>query len=55
MIMELLQNLKNIYITLNQIEIKGDSNITYMYGSLSTLKQIILQLEDTGGDKNEGK
>lgn len=50
--MELLQQLKNIYTTLNQVEIKGDSNISYMYGSLSVLKQLILQLEDTGGDNN---
>ena len=40
-----LQKLKNIYITLNEIEVKGDSNITYMYGSLSTLREVINRLE----------
>lgn len=55
--MEVLQQLKNIYATLNQIEIKGDSNIGYMYGSLSVLKEVILSLEscENRGDKDNVK
>lgn len=55
--MDVLQQLKNIYATLNQIEIKGDSNIVYMYGSLSVLKEVILSLEncENGGDKDDVK
>ena len=41
----ILQKLKNIYVTLNEVEVKGDSNITYMYGSLSTLREVINGLE----------
>lgn len=55
--MEILQQLKNIYTTLNQIEIKGESNVSYMFGSLSTLRGIISNLEnvENGGDKDDVK
>lgn len=50
--MEILQQLKNVYTTLNQIEIKGESNVSYMFGSLSTLRDIIISLENV---KKEGE
>lgn len=40
------QQLANIYTTLNQIEIKGDANIEYMYGVLVTLRGLISELEN---------
>lgn len=53
--MEILQQLKNVYATLNQIEIKGDLNIAYMYGSLSALKETINQLENVERDDSNGQ
>lgn len=40
-----VQGLKDIYMTLNEVTVKGDTNISYMFGSLSALKQIINDLE----------
>lgn len=47
------QKLKNIYTTLNQIEIKGDTNIEYMYGVLFTLRELITELETPGTQSQE--
>lgn len=41
----ILQKLKNIYVTLNEIEIKGDLNIAYMHNSLLTLREVINEFE----------
>lgn len=35
------ERLVAIYNTLNLVEIKGEQNIQYMFGVLSTLKQIL--------------
>lgn len=43
--MEMLQKLKDVYVTLNQVEIKGESNINFMYGSLAVLKEVITNIE----------
>lgn len=39
------QKLKNIYSTLNMIEVKGELNVSYLYGSIATLKEVIQVLE----------
>lgn len=43
--MNIKQKLANIYTTLNQIEIKGDKNIEYMYGVLVTISGLIAEAE----------
>ena len=58
--MDTNQKLINIYTTLNQIEIKGDTNIEYMYGVLVTLKGLIAesdkqQVEVAKQDKENNK
>lgn len=43
--MDTKQELANIYATLNQIEIKGDKNIEYMYNVILTLREMITKLD----------
>ena len=49
----ILNKIKNIYLALNEIEVKGESNVSYMFGSLSALKEVIISLEKSkGGETN---
>jgi hypothetical protein len=41
---EIIQKLANIYNTLNQIEVKGYENVSFMMGCLNTLNDIIKEL-----------
>lgn len=47
------QQLANIYTTLNQIEVKGDSNIEYMYGVLVTIRGLITEVEQQEQKNNQ--
>lgn len=43
---QILQTLRVINSTLNQVEVKGKKNIEYMFGSLATLETLISQLSE---------
>lgn len=42
---QISQRLKSVYATLNMIEVKGEANVSYLFGSLATLKEAIQLLE----------
>ena len=39
------KKLKNIYSTLNMIEVKGELNVSYLYGCIATLKEVMQVIE----------
>ena len=39
------KTLTNIYLTLNEIQLKGEQNMTYMVGSLNKIKELINTVE----------
>ena len=39
------KTLTNIYLTLNEIQLKGEQNMTYMVGSLNKIKELISTIE----------
>lgn len=42
----LSQELKSICLTLNQIEVKGEQNLAYLYGCITTIKDVIEKLDN---------
>lgn len=42
---QILQELKNIYVTLNEVSVKGEESIACMYASMSKLKEVITLIE----------
>lgn len=49
------QKLANIYTTLNQVELKGDANVEYMYGVFITLRELIQELDNQEKEIKEDK
>ena len=43
---QIIKNLSDIYYTLNQVNIKGETNIQYMYGIISVLKETMALLDE---------
>lgn len=42
---QLLQELKNIYVTLNEVSVKGEESVACLYASMSKLKEVITLIE----------
>ena len=51
--MEILNQLKSVYSTLNTVTISGSSNIDKLYGCFYVLTQVIQELEIQEVDRQE--